>query len=132
MIETKHVDRPLSPHLQIYKPMLTMAMSITHRVTGAALYFGVLLLVWWLVSAATSEGYFNHVQAFFHHWVGRLLLLGYTWALVHHTIGGLRHLLWDTGRGFDLRLLELMARANLAASIIITLLLWVIGYGVRQ
>ena len=131
MAETKPGARPLSPHLQIYRPMLTMVMSILHRITGAALYFGIILLVWWLSAAAISDSYFDLVQGFFGHWFGRLVLFGFTWALVHHTLGGLRHLLWDTGRGFDLKVVEWMARANLAGSVVITLLLWIIGYGAR-
>ncbi len=130
MAETKPVDRPLSPHLQIYKPMLTMMISILHRITGVALYFGVVLLVWWLTAAAWSETYFEFVQGFFGSWFGRLMLFGFTWALIHHTLGGLRHFLWDTGRGFDLALVERLAQLNLAGSIILTIVLWVIGYGV--
>ena len=130
MAETKPVARPLSPHLQIYKPMLTMMMSILHRLTGVALYFGVILLVWWFSAAAVSDAYYEMVQGFFGHWLGRLILFGFTWALVHHTLGGLRHLLWDTGRGFELKTVELLARANLAGSILITVLLWILGYGV--
>ena len=130
MAETRPVARPLSPHLQIYRPMLTMMMSIMHRATGVALYFGIILLVWWFSAAAASDDYFNMVQGFFGHWFGRLVLFGFTWALVHHMLGGLRHLLWDTGRGFDLKTVEWMARANLAGSIVITILLWIIGYGV--
>jgi succinate dehydrogenase / fumarate reductase cytochrome b subunit len=130
MANDKSAARPLSPHLQIYRPMLTMMMSIIHRITGVGLYFGIILLVWWLTAASISDGYFDFVQGFFGHWFGRLLLFGFTWALIHHALGGLRHLLWDTGRGFDLTLVEWLARANLAGSIILTLLLWVIGYGV--
>ena len=130
MVERNLSSRPLSPHLQIYKPMLTMMMSIMHRITGVGLYFGMVLLVWWLTAASISDGYFDFVQGFFGHWFGRLLLFGFTWALIHHALGGLRHLLWDTGRGFDLNLIEWLARVNLAGSIVLTLLLWVIGYGV--
>ena len=111
--------------------MLTMMMSILHRITGVVLYFGVLLLVWWFSAAATSDSYFDLVQRFFGHWLGRLLLFGFTWALIHHMLGGLRHFLWDTGRGFDLKLVELLARANLAGSVVITVVLWIIGYGVK-
>src|SRR5438132_557374 len=100
MAESK-TERPLSPHLQIYQPMLTMMMSIVHRITGVALAIGMLLLVWWLSAAATSDGYFALVQGLFGSIIGRILLLGFTWALIHHTLGGLRHFLWDTGRGFD-------------------------------
>lgn len=130
MAQSKNSSRPLSPHLQIYRPMLTMMMSIFHRVTGIALYFGVVLLVWWLIAAASSDHYFDMVQGFFGHWFGRLLLFGFTWVLLHHAIGGLRHLLWDTGRGFDLPAVELMARANLGLSVVLTIILWIIGYGV--
>ena len=130
MANDKSAARPLSPHLQIYRPMLTMMMSIIHRITGVGLYFGIVLLVWWLTAASISDGYFDFVQGFFGHWFGRLLLFGFSWALIHHTLGGLRHLLWDTGRGFDLNLIEWLARANLAGSIVLTLLLWIIGYGV--
>ncbi|HUR42934.1 MAG TPA: succinate dehydrogenase, cytochrome b556 subunit [Aestuariivirga sp.] len=129
MTETKPAARPLSPHLQIYRPMLTMMMSIMHRITGAALYFGVILLVWWLGAAAISDGYFGQAQSFFGHWFGRLVLFGFTWALIHHALGGIRHLIWDTGRGFDPVTIEWMARANLAGSIILTVLLWIIAYG---
>ena len=130
MANDKSAARPLSPHLQIYRPMLTMMMSIMHRITGVGLYFGIVLLVWWLSAASISDGYFDFVQGFFGHWFGRLLLFGFTWALIHHALGGLRHLLWDTGRGFDLTVVEWLARANLAGSIVLTLLLWIIGYGV--
>jgi succinate dehydrogenase cytochrome b subunit len=130
MANDKSAARPLSPHLQIYRPMLTMMMSIIHRITGVGLYFGIVLLVWWLSAASISDGYFDFVQGFFGHWFGRLLLFGFTWALIHHALGGLRHLLWDTGRGFDLTVVEWLARANLAGSIVLTLLLWIIGYGV--
>jgi succinate dehydrogenase / fumarate reductase cytochrome b subunit len=130
MVERNLSSRPLSPHLQIYKPMLTMMMSIMHRITGVGLYFGIILLVWWLSAASISDSYFEFVQGFFGHWFGRLLLFGFTWALTHHALGGLRHLLWDTGRGFDLKTVEWLARANLAGSIVLTLLLWIFGYGV--
>lgn len=130
MANDKSAARPLSPHLQIYRPMLTMMMSIMHRITGVGLYFGIVLLVWWLTAASVSDSYFEFVQGFFGQWFGRLLLFGFTWALIHHALGGLRHLLWDTGRGFDLTLIEWLARGNLAGSIVLTLLLWIIGYGV--
>jgi succinate dehydrogenase / fumarate reductase, cytochrome b subunit len=129
MADSRPVARPLSPHLQIYRPMLSMMMSIMHRITGAALFFGTILFVWWLSAAAHSDGYFDLVQGFFGHWSGRLILFGYTWALVHHMLGGLRHLYWDTGRGFALQTVEKLVWANLIGSIGLTILLWVVGYG---
>lgn len=130
MSDTPDAARPLSPHLQIYRPMLSMVMSITHRITGVALYFGSILLVWWLAAAAIGEDHFALAQGFFGHWFGRLLLFGFTWALIHHAIGGLRHFVWDLGRGFALATVEWMVRANLIASVVITILLWIIAYGV--
>jgi succinate dehydrogenase / fumarate reductase, cytochrome b subunit len=124
-------NRPLSPHLQIYRPMLSMTLSIMHRITGVALALGFILLVWWFVAASISDDYFNLVNAVFAHWLGRLVLFGFTWALMHHMLGGLRHFIWDTGRGFALNKVEWLVRANLVGSILLTILIWVIGYGVR-
>lgn len=123
--------RPLSPHLLIYKPMLTMMMSIVHRATGAALYFGTVLLAWWLIAAASNEAYFTFVDGLFGTWIGRLILFGYTWALIHHALGGVRHFIWDTGRGFGPEAREWLARLSLAGSIVLTVLVWIIGYAVR-
>jgi succinate dehydrogenase / fumarate reductase, cytochrome b subunit len=131
MADSRPVSRPLSPHLQVYRPMLTMMMSITHRITGVALFFGSILFVWWLWAAAHSDSYFALVQAFFASWFGRLILFGFTWALIHHMLGGLRHFLWDVGKGFELRTVENLARLNLIGSIVLTILLWVLAYGVK-
>jgi succinate dehydrogenase / fumarate reductase, cytochrome b subunit len=131
MADSRPVSRPLSPHLQVYRPMLTMMMSIMHRITGVALFFGSILFVWWLSAAAYSDAYFAFVQAFFASWFGRLILFGFTWALIHHMLGGLRHFLWDVGKGFELPTVEILARLNLIGSIALTILLWVVGYGVK-
>ncbi|MBL4646869.1 MAG: succinate dehydrogenase, cytochrome b556 subunit [Rhizobiales bacterium] len=124
-------QRPLSPHLQIYKPLFTMMMSIVHRITGIGLYFGMFLVAWWLMAAASGEAYYNWVQGFFGSWFGRLILFGFTWALLHHMFGGMRHFIWDTGRGFGQAQRETMAKLTLVASIGLTILVWVIGYAVR-
>ncbi len=123
--------RPLSPHLSIYKPIPTMVMSIFHRMTGAALYFGTLLLAWWLIAAASGEAYFEWVNGFFGSFVGRLVLFGYTWALVHHMLGGIRHLFWDTGRGLEKETATKIAYFTIGASTALTLVLWIIGYMVN-
>ena len=102
-------DRPLSPHLQIYRWSWTMAMSIAHRATGAALYAGTLLLAAWLVAAASGQAPFESAQWFVSSWFGRLVLFGYTFALMHHMVGGLRHFVWDVGLGY-----EGTARMNMA------------------
>ena len=120
--------RPLSPHLQIYKPMLTMMMSIVHRITGAALYFGMALLAWWLIAAASGPNAYATFQAFIGSLIGQLVLFGYTWALIHHMLGGIRHLIWDSLRGFEPAEREMLALANLVGSIALTFVLWGIGY----
>jgi succinate dehydrogenase / fumarate reductase cytochrome b subunit len=120
--------RPLSPHLQIYRPMLTMMMSIVHRITGAGLYFGMLLLAWWLIATASGPNAYGKFQWFMETLIGRLVLFGFTWALIHHMLGGIRHLIWDTGRGFGPVEREWLTLASLIGSIGITIMIWVVGY----
>ena len=125
---TARIERPLSPHLQIYRWTLTMLLSIVHRATGMALYFGTLLLAWWLIAAASGPGAYSNVQAFTGSIIGRLILFGYTWALLHHMLGGIRHLIWDTGHGFSQSEREWLSLATAVGSISLTVLLWVISY----
>jgi succinate dehydrogenase / fumarate reductase cytochrome b subunit len=124
-------QRPLSPHLFIYKPIPTMVMSIVHRMTGAALYFGTLLVAWWLIAASISQEYFDLVSAVYGSWIGRLVLFCYTWALVHHMIGGIRHLVWDTGTGLEKETATKMAWVTVVASVVLTILIWIVGYMTR-
>jgi succinate dehydrogenase / fumarate reductase cytochrome b subunit len=119
--------RPLSPHLQIYRLTLTMLMSIVHRITGAALYFGTLLLAWWLIAAASGPNAYAIFQSVASSFIGRIVLLGYTFALIHHMLGGVRHLIWDTGAGFGPAEREWLARANLIGSVVLTIILWIVG-----
>src|SRR6266581_7763991 len=98
----RQAGRPLSPHLQIYKPQLTSVLSISHRATGVALALGTVVLVWWLLAAATGPEAFRHVQGFLGSWIGALLLIGWAFALFFHLCNGIRHLAWDTGYGLDI------------------------------
>jgi succinate dehydrogenase / fumarate reductase cytochrome b subunit len=123
--------RPLSPHLQIYRPMLTMMMSIMHRITGIALYAGTLLLAWWLIAAATDARAFDTANSVLTSILGRLVLLGFTWALFHHMLGGIRHFIWDTGRGMDHPEREYLAQATLIGGFVLTAVVWVVAYMVR-
>jgi succinate dehydrogenase / fumarate reductase cytochrome b subunit len=118
--------RPLSPHLQVYRFTLTMAMSIVHRGTGMALYFGTLLIVVWLGAAALGEAPFAFVNAVFGFWLVQIVLFLATWALFHHALGGLRHFTWDTGRAMDPVGREWIVRIQLAASIILTIAAWTV------
>ena len=119
------IERPLSPHLQIYRPVMTMMMSIAHRITGAALYFGSILLIAWLLAAAAGPDAFLRAQTFMGSPIGLLLLFGFTWALFHHALGGIRHLIWDTGRGMDAPWRDRLAYGTLIGSVALTILLWI-------
>ena len=123
-------DRPLSPHLQIYRMTWTMAMSVIHRATGIALFAGTLLLAYWLIALAISPDAFATAQAIFGSAIGRFVLFGYTWALLHHLAGGLRHFVWDLGYGYELKARMCLARGTLIASGILTVLVWAIGLGI--
>lgn len=126
----KHATRPLSPHLAIYRPTITMMMSIIHRLTGLALYAGTLLLAVWLISAALGDAQFAAVQGFMGSIPGRLILLGYTWALLHHMLGGIRHFIWDMGAGFGPER-YFLAWMTLVGSLVLTIAIWIIGYAIR-
>ena len=117
--------RPLSPHLTVYRWPITMTMSILHRITGGALYVGTLLVAWWLIAAATSESYFNFVDGLVGSWFGLLVLFGYTWALFHHMLGGVRHLIWDTGVGLEKHTASKLAWATVIGSVLLTAAVWV-------
>ncbi len=121
-------QRPISPHLQIYSPLINMMMSIVHRITGVALYVGTLLLAFYLVSAASGPDAYYYAKWLFSTPIGLLILFGYTWALFHHMLGGIRHMIWDTGRGFDLATVDKLCWGSLIASISLTILVWVAAY----
>ncbi|HUU24298.1 MAG TPA: succinate dehydrogenase, cytochrome b556 subunit [Methyloceanibacter sp.] len=128
MTNKLEAERPLSPHLQIYRPMLTMMMSIAHRITGASLAVGFALLTWWLVAISIGPEAYATVDSFFGSFVGRALLFLFTWALIHHMLGGIRHLIWDTGHGLDTTSIEVFAWATIISSTVLTVLIWVVGY----
>jgi succinate dehydrogenase / fumarate reductase cytochrome b subunit len=121
------VERPLSPHLSIYARQINMVMSILHRITGAALYFGTLLLAAWLIAAAVGQSAFDLVNVVFGNPLGKLVLFGYTWALLHHMLGGIRHLVWDTGRGLQIWQVNALSWLTIIGSLALTLLLWAVG-----
>lgn len=116
--------RPISPHLQIYSPLINMMSSIIHRITGVALYFGTILLACWLVAAASGPQAFATVSWLFNSWFGKLILIGYTWALFQHMLGGIRHFIWDTGRGFDLATVDRLCLMTAIGSVALTVLVW--------
>ena len=105
-----------------------MMMSIVHRITGVGLYLGMLLLAWWLIAAASGPGAYANVQAFTGSFIGRLIVFGYTWALMHHLLSGLRHLVWDLGYGFKANEREAMTWGALIGGVSLTVLVWIAAY----
>ncbi len=120
--------RPLSPHLSVFRPIITMVMSIVHRITGGALYFGTILLVVWLVAAASGPGAFDPVNWFFGSIVGQIILFLYTWTLLHHMLGGIRHFVWDFQLAMDPPNASRLAWATLVGSVTLTVLIWIVAY----
>lgn len=121
--EVSRRPRPLSPHLSIYRPIVTMVMSIMHRVTGIMNIAGLLLVVFYLLALASGPEAFETANGIYSSWIGRIILVAFTWSLIHHMLGGIRHFIWDTGHAFG------EARYNLAwltvtGSILITTALW--------
>lgn len=123
--------RPLSPHLAVYRWSGTMAMSIAHRVTGAALLAGVGLLAWWLIAAASGPDEFVVVNEFLRSVAGRAILIAFSWALVHHLVSGVRRLVWDSGARMKQRARDLLAWGTLAASIVLTGTIWALAAAIR-
>ena len=124
------VRRPMSPHLQVYKPQLTSVLSICNRLSGIATSVGTLLMVWWLVAASEGPRAFGHVQWFAGSIVGIAVLVGWTLALVYHFFAGLRHLSWDAGLGFDLLKGHRSGWATVAATIVFTVVIVAAGFAV--
>lgn len=123
-------NRPLSPHIQVYRPQITSVLSIAHRITGVALTAGTLLLTWWLVAAAYGPDQFATVQGFIGSWIGQLLLWGFTFALFYHLGNGVRHLAWDFGWGFELGQLRSSGIAVVAFAVAATLITLIAAYTV--
>ena len=125
--EEQAAKRPLSPHLQVYRPQLTSVLSILHRITGLALAGGTLLLVWWLVAAAVGPEAYAAASGFIGSWLGLFMLLGWSAALFYHLANGIRHLVWDAGYGFELETVYRSGWAVVVATVALTALAWLIG-----
>jgi succinate dehydrogenase / fumarate reductase cytochrome b subunit len=124
-------QRPLSPHLQIYQPQLTSVLSITHRGSGIALAIGALVLVYWLLAAASGAEAYASAQHLLGSWFGRVVLLGFSYALFFHLCNGIRHLFWDAGVGFELQTAYASGKAVVIVSIVLTLGAWALAYAMR-
>ena len=124
-------QRPLSPHLQIYRFQLTSVLSFTHRGTGIALLVGTLVLVYWLLAAASGAEAYAEAQQLLASWFGRIVLLGFSFALFFHLCNGIRHLFWDAGIGFELKTTYASGTAVIIVSIVMTVLAWSLAYALR-
>ena len=117
-------ERPISPHLQVYKPQITSVLSIFHRITGVALTFGLILLVAWIFTLSLGEEYFEYFVTFIKSWFGLLILFGFTFALNYHLCNGIRHLFWDAGYGYEIETVHKSGLAVLVVSFVLTILIW--------
>ncbi|MBM3509736.1 MAG: succinate dehydrogenase, cytochrome b556 subunit [Alphaproteobacteria bacterium] len=125
------VNRPLSPHLQVYRPQITSILSVIHRGTGVVLGIGTLLLAWWLIAAASGPEAYAQFNWFISGWIGRLVLLGFTYSLFYHLCNGIRHLFWDIGAGFELASVSATGWVVVIFSLGLTGLAWIAGYYMR-
>ncbi len=123
--------RPLSPHLEIYRFTLTMAMSIAHRITGVGLYVGVLLLAWFLLALSGDARSYALFADFIRSFIGQIVLFGFTWSLFHHMLGGMRHALWDAGVGLDDPLRERLAQFTAIGGLTLSVVAWIVVYSIR-
>jgi succinate dehydrogenase / fumarate reductase cytochrome b subunit len=122
MADVNRGNRPLSPHLSIYRPQITSVSSILTRITGNALIVAALLIVWWFLAASTSEAYFAIANGFLTSWFGDLVLFLSLWGLWYHTLAGIRHLLWDNGIGLELEIAEKLGWACVIGSVVLTII----------
>lgn len=120
MADVNRGNRPLSPHLSVYRMQMSMITSITHRITGVGLMLAAVLIVWWFLAASTSAEYFAMADAFLTSWFGSLILIGSLWALSYHFCNGIRHLIWDTGRGLELEDTKKSGIAVVVGSVVLT------------
>ncbi|MDB5507069.1 MAG: Succinate dehydrogenase cytochrome b-556 subunit [Devosia sp.] len=125
-------SRPLSPHLSIYRFTITMVVSIVHRITGIALYAGTVLLVGWLLAGAWGPVPLAYVNGFFAHWFGTLVLIGYTWALFQHLLGGVRYFFWDATAGMGAGQREAISWANVIGAVLLTVIAWSVYFMFRE
>ncbi|MDC1194372.1 succinate dehydrogenase, cytochrome b556 subunit [Pseudomonadota bacterium] len=118
--------RPLSPHLQIYKPQLTSILSILHRATGVTLSMGSIILVLWIIALTLGEETYAMFSLIVNHWFSKFVLLGFTFGLFYHLSNGIRHLFWDAGYGYDLKVAYMSGSVVVVASLFFTAVTWLL------
>lgn len=127
MADVNRGNRPLSPHISIYRPQITSMLSIAHRITGVGLSIGGVAIVWWLIAAATDIGYFDTIDRLWTSWIGNLVWAGLAWSFSFHLLNGIRHLVWDTGYALDLPNVTRGGQAVLVGSVVLTIVILIAG-----
>ncbi len=127
MADVNRGKRPLSPHMTIYRRQITSMLSIANRITGVGMALGAVMIVWWLLAAATDPGYFDTIDDLWTSWLGHLVWLVLTLAFSYHLLNGIRHLAWDTGTGLDLPSVERGGKAVLIGTVVLTLFIWIVA-----
>ncbi len=130
MADVNRGNRPLSPHLSIYRPLYTMILSITHRITGVGLALSLVLITWWFLALAVGEEYFEFANAMLTSVIGGLILIASLWALSFHLCNGIRHLFWDAGKGFELETAWRSGLMVLAGSVLLPVVVLLLARGV--
>ena len=122
-------NRPLSPHLQVYKPQITSVLSILHRITGIGLASGAIAVVLWLGAVAYGEIYYSIAKSILAHWLGQIFLFGWLWALFYHLSNGVRHIVWDFGIGLEMHQVRISGWVVILASVLAAIVIWLFGRG---
>ena len=120
---------PLSPHLQIYRWQISSLISITHRITGILNFLGLIFISFWICSIGISENLFQYFSIFFKSFIGKFILIGFTWSISYHLLSGIRHLFWDLGYGYEIKSANFSGILVILGSLILTVILWMIGRG---
>ena len=120
---------PLSPHLQIYRWQVSSLVSIIHRITGILNLLGLIFICVWISSAGVSENLFEFFSAFFQNFIGKFILIGFTWSMSYHLLSGIRHFFWDLGHGYEIKTANLSGILVIIGSLVLTIILWMIGRG---
>jgi len=120
---------PLSPHLQIYRWQVSTLVSITHRITGILYLLGLIFICAWISSAGVGGGLFGSFSVFLKSFIGKFILIGFTWSMSYHLLSGIRHFFWDLGFGFEIKTANLSGIIVIIGSLFLTIILWMIGKG---
>ena len=120
---------PISPHLQVYRWQISSLVSITHRVTGILNFLGLIFICAWISSAGISENLFECFISFLNSFIGKFILMGFTWSMSYHLLSGIRHFFWDLGYGYEIKVANLSGLIVILGSLVLTIIFWLIGRG---